>query len=148
MCLTQEGEPAVWPEVHPAFTIFNAERETFSCVWTPYDADFSAFHEAGVALLAEHGSATAFFPQGPPPTNSFDVSSLPWAPFTGFTLNIRDGWDHLAPIFTLSRYVHRGEQTLLPLAIQVHHAATDGFHTARFVNELQELIDEPDWLRQ
>ena len=148
MCLTEAGEPALWPAVHPAFTIFNAERETFSCVWTPHDPDFSTFHDAGAALVAEHSSATALFPHGPPPANSFDVSSLPWAPFTGFTLTIRDGWDHLAPIFTLGRYVHREGRTLLPLAVQVHHAAADGFHTARLVNELQELIDAPSWLRQ
>lgn len=35
---------------------------------------------------------------------------------------------------------------MLPLAVQVHHAAADGFHTSRLVTELQELFEHPDWL--
>ncbi|WP_237840937.1 type A chloramphenicol O-acetyltransferase [Cellulosimicrobium cellulans] len=146
LVLDDAGAPAVWPVVHPSFTVLNPERETFSAVWTPYDADFDAFHAAASALLAEHRSATRFFPQGAPPPNTFDVSSLPWTSFTGFTLAIRDGWRHLAPIVTLGRYVERGGRTLLPLAVQVHHAAADGFHVARLVNELQEVVDDPSWL--
>ncbi|MGW3562074.1 type A chloramphenicol O-acetyltransferase [Streptomyces sp. NPDC000963] len=149
MCLTASGEPAVWPVVHPAFTVFHPERETFACVWAPHDPDFGAFHDAAAPLLAEHGRATDLFPQGAPPANAFDVSSLPWAPFTGFNLNIGgNGWDHLAPIFTLGRYTERDGRTLLPLAVQVHHAAADGFHTARLVNELQTLVADPAWLEE
>lgn len=144
--LTGDGAPAVWPTVHPAFTVLNAERETFACVWAPYDPDFGAFHDVAAPLLAEHASATEFFPQGAPPPNSFDVSSLPWTSFTGFTLHIRDGWRHLAPIFTLGRYVERDGRVLLPLAVQVHHAVADGFHTSRLVNELQALLADPAWV--
>ncbi|MEU6660853.1 type A chloramphenicol O-acetyltransferase [Streptomyces sp. NPDC046821] len=146
MCVTESGAPAVWPVAHPAFTVFNAERETFACVWVPYDADFGAFHEAAAPLLTEHSKATEMFPQGPPPANTFDVSSLPWSSFTGFNLNIGAGWDHLAPIFTLGKYVEREGRVMLPLAVQVHHAAADGFHAARLVNELQGLVAELGWL--
>ncbi|QMW66834.1 type A chloramphenicol O-acetyltransferase [Mumia sp. ZJ1417] len=146
MCLTESGEPAVWPVVHPAFTTFNPERETFACVWAPYDPDFGSFHDVAAPLLAEHSRATEFFPQGTPPANTFDVSSLPWGSFTGFTLNIGNSWDHLAPIFTLGRHTTRDSRVLLPLAVQVHHAAADGFHSARLVNELQALVADPTWL--
>ncbi|MFI2672148.1 type A chloramphenicol O-acetyltransferase [Streptomyces albidoflavus] len=146
MCLTDSGDPAVWPVVHPAFTVFNPQRETFACVWAPYDPDFGTFHDAAAPLLAEHSRATDFFPQGNPPPNTFDVSSLPWASFTGFTLDIRDGWDHLAPIFTLGRYTEREARLLLPLSVQIHHASADGFHTARLTNDLQTLLADPTWL--
>ncbi|MEU8323715.1 type A chloramphenicol O-acetyltransferase [Nonomuraea sp. NPDC048881] len=146
MCLTASGDPAVWPVVHPAFTVFNPERETFACVWAPYDPGFAAFHDVAAPLLAEHARATEFFPQGPPPPNTFDVSSLPWTSFTGFNLNIGDNWDHLAPIFTLGRYTERDGRVLLPLALQAHHAAADGFHSARLVNELRTLVADPSWV--
>lgn len=146
MCLTATGEPATWATVHPSFTVFNAQRETFASVWTPYDPDFASFHDAAAALLAKHSRAATFFPQGAPPANTFDVSSLPWASFTGFNLNVQDGWSHFTPIFTLGRYFERGDQVLLPFAVQVHHAAADGFHTARLVNELQALLAEPTWV--
>lgn len=146
MTLTPDGAPAVWPTVHPSFTVFNGERETFACVWSPYDPDFATFHDAAAAVLAEHARATELFPQGAPPPNAFDVSSLPWASFTGFNLDVRDAWRHLAPIFTLGRYVERDRRTLLPLAVQLHHAAADGFHASRLVTEVQELLADPRWV--
>lgn len=146
MCLTGSGEPAVWPQLDPAFTVFNEERETFAVVWTPYTPDFGVFHEAAAALLAKHRLATVFFPQGEQPVNTFDVSSLPWASFTGFTLQTRNGGDHFLPIFTLGRYVQRNGNTFLPVAVQVHHAVADGFHTSRLLNELQALLADPSWV--
>lgn len=145
MCLTDSGEPAIWPMVNPLFTVFNEERETFSAVWTPYVSDFGTFHDTAAELLAVHRTAKDLYPQGEPPANTFDVSSLPWTSFTGFTLQTRHGWDHLLPIFTLGRYVERNGQTFLPIAVQVHHAAADGFHTSRLLNELQALLADPSW---
>jgi chloramphenicol O-acetyltransferase type A len=116
-----------------------------ACVWTRYDGDFEAFHHTAAALLAEHRHAMAFFPQGTLPPNTFDVSSVPWTSFTGFNLNIENGSGHLAPIFTLGRYIRRSGRVMLPLAIQAHHAAVDGFHVGRLVRELQDLLADPSW---
>lgn len=146
MTLTADGAPAVWPEVHPSFTIFHPETETFSSVSAAFDRDFAAFHDAAARVIADHAGSTELFPQGPPPPNSFDVSSLPWTDFTGFNLNVEGGGGHLAPIFTLGRYVERDGRMLLPMAVQVHHAAADGFHTARLVNDLRGLFADVAWL--
>ena len=86
------------------------------------------------------------FPQGPLPPNVFDVSSLPWTSFTGFTLQIDGGTSHLLPIFTLGRYVEREGRTLLPIAVQIHHAAADGFHTARLLGDLEALMADVSWV--
>ncbi|TFD11515.1 chloramphenicol acetyltransferase CAT [Cryobacterium sp. TMT1-21] len=146
MTLTGEKVPATWDVVHPAFTVFNPERETFANVWSPFHADFSIFHEQAVDVLARYRNATSFQPQPDMPANVFDISSIPWASFTGFSLQIRDGWKHLLPIFTLGRYREAGGRTVMPVAIQVHHASADGFHTARLVQELQVLFSDPSWL--
>ncbi|PJJ55644.1 type A chloramphenicol O-acetyltransferase [Compostimonas suwonensis] len=147
MSVDEAGSPSVWSVVHPFFTVFNPERETFAAVWADYDRDFARFHDRAVELLTTHRAATTMFPQGEVPPNVFDVSSLPWASFTGFTLNIAHGTDHYLPIVTLGRYVERDGRVMLPLAMQIHHASADGFHTARFVTELQGLMDSSgDWL--
>jgi chloramphenicol O-acetyltransferase type A len=144
MALGPDGAPAVWDVVHPSFTVFNPERETFASVWSPHRDDFATFHREAVEVLDRYRSATSLFPQADTPPNTFDVSSIPWASFTGFTLDIRDAWDHLAPIFTVGRYRRVADRVLMPLAVQVHHAAADGFHTARLVTDLQELVASPD----
>ncbi len=146
MTLTDEKVPATWDIVHPAFTVFNPERETFANVWSPFHADFSTFHEHTADVLERYRTATSLQPQPDMPANMFDISSVPWASFTGFSLQIRDGWKHLLPIFTLGRYRETGGRTVMPVAIQVHHAAADGFHTARLVQELQVLFSDPSWL--
>lgn len=127
--------------MHPSFTVFNPDRETFASVWVPYETDFPAFHQAGADVLATHRSATELFPQGNPPPNTFDVSSLPWTSFTGFTLDIRDGYGHLAPIVTLGRYLRREGRTLMPVALQVHHAVADGFHAGRLLADFGREIE-------
>lgn len=147
MCLTAYGEPATWPVVHPSFTVFNTDAETFASVWTPYDADFATFHAAAVDTIARYRFAGGMFPQGRPPANAFDISSVPWASFTGFAHHLRDAWDHMAPIFTLGRYIEREGRMLLPLALQIHHAAADGFHSTRLINEFQALMADPSWVQ-
>jgi chloramphenicol O-acetyltransferase type A len=146
LTLDEDGNPATWPVLHPAFTVFNPARETFACVWTPYDDDFGDFHGRATDLLSEHQHATTMFPQGDLPPDTFDVSSLPWTAFSAFALTIAGGEHHLLPIFTFGRYVERDGRTLLPLAVQVHHAAADGFHTARLNDDLRRLVAEPGWL--
>lgn len=146
MALSEAGAPAAWPAVHPAFTVFNAVNETFATVWSEYDSDFAAFHDRTADVLADAASATTMFPQGELPPDVFDVSSLPWTHFTGFMLQIDGGTRHLLPIFTIGRYVERDGRTFMPLAVQVHHASADGFHTARLVDDIRELMAEPGWV--
>lgn len=136
------GRPC--PVVHGAH-IPRARPSRTSGVLTT--ADFSSFHRAAAQLLAEHGDAIEVFPQGfPPPANVFDISSLPWRSFTGFTLAMEGGWDHLAPNFTLGRYLERDGKTFLPMVVQIHHAAADGLHTSRLLRDLEELMAEPSWI--
>jgi chloramphenicol O-acetyltransferase type A len=145
LALDDEGRPATWPVVHPSFTVLNPARETFAAVWTPYVADFAAFHSLMAELLDEHRGATCMFPQGELPPDTFDISSLPWISFTAFDPHLASGSDHFLPIFTLGRHVERDDRTFLPLAVQMHHAAADGFHVARLVNDLRDLVSRPDW---
>ncbi len=146
MSVDDDGAPGVWDRLDPMFTVLNPARETFSVVRARYDADFGAFHEVAAALLAEHRHATTMFPQGAPPDHTFDVSSLPWTSFTGFTLHIEHGWEHLRPIWTIGRFREADGRTLMPLALQIHHAAADGLHAARALADLEALCAEPDWL--
>ncbi|CPR35774.1 Probable chloramphenicol acetyltransferase [Mycobacteroides abscessus] len=35
---------------------------------------------------------------------------------------------------------------MMPLALQIHHAAADGYHSTRLVEELRQIIADPDWV--
>ena len=66
---------------------------------------------------------------------------MPWASFRSLHLELPEANDYLLPIFTLGRYREENGRTLLPLAMQVHHGVTDGFHVGRFFNRLQAWAD-------
>ncbi|WP_313812149.1 CatA-like O-acetyltransferase [Glutamicibacter sp.] len=146
LTLLEDQVPAIWPLVHPVITIFNPATEGFCAVPAEYSHDFEQFHDRVVQLLDTHQHSTKFFPLGEPPANSFDISSIPWSSFTGFNLNIAKDQEHLAPIITLGKYVERAGRVYLPLALQVHHAAMDGFHSARLINDFTDLCADLSWL--
>ena len=93
---------------------------------------------------AAAGAAEGFEPQPDVPKNIYYASMLPWESFEGFNLNLQKGWGFLLPTFTFGKYTEHEGRITLPLAIQVHHAACDGFHACRLAREVQALLDAPE----
>ena len=139
--LNGAGQLGVYDRMHPCYTVFHPESETFSNLWTEYDPDYETFCTAYRQDMAQYGNNLGLEGKPNTPENTFPVSMLPWAGFEGFNLNLQKGYDFLLPIFTMGRYREEGGRTLLPLAVQVHHAVCDGFHLCRFVNGLQERLE-------
>ena len=137
--LTPEGV-GVYDTMHPAYTIFNKEKKTFSTVWTAFQKEYGDFLRAYESDTAAYASSTHYIAKPDRPENSFDVSAIPWAPFTSFHLHVAGEGTYLLPIFTIGKAFENGGKRMLPLAIQVHHAVCDGYHVGRFVEVLQEKI--------
>lgn len=142
--LDADGNLGIYDVVHPSFTIFHKESETFSSIWTPYQTDFAAFHAAYTADMEHYGTVEKLAPKPNAPANLFNISSIPWTSFTGFNLNLAKGYDYLLPIFTTGKYYQEAAtaKTLLPISVQVHHGVCDGFHVSRFLTELQTLLNQ------
>ena len=138
--LGPDGEPGVYSEMHPCYTVFHPEDETFSNLWTAYDPDLDRFCAAYEQDLRLYGQRRGFTGKPGCPPNSFTVSMIPWATFEGFNLNLQDSYRYLLPIFTLGKYREENGRTWLPLAMHVHHAVCDGYHACRFAEELQAGI--------
>ena len=111
MAMDETGAIGVYDRVDPTYTIFHKDDETFE----------ARPPEAGQGL--------------------FNISAVPWASFRSLHLELPEANDYLLPIFTLGRYRKENGRTLLPLAMQVHHGVTDGFHVGRFFNRLQAWAD-------
>lgn len=137
----REGEVGFYDLVHPCYTIFHKETETFSSLWTAYTPDCEAFCAAYERDLKRWGDQMGLLSRPDTPENTFPVSMLPWASFEGFHLNLQKGYDYLPPIFTMGRFYEENGKVLMPLAVQVHHAVCDGFHLCRLVNELQNYLN-------
>lgn len=137
----ENGELGIYSEMIPCYTVFHKDTETFSNLWTSYKTDFEEFCIAYERDISQYGNQKGMMGKPHVPQNIFTVSMIPWSTFEGFNLNLQKGYDYLPPIFTIGKYYQEDGKIKIPLAIQVHHAICDGFHLCRFINELQELIN-------
>ncbi|HAF53089.1 MAG TPA: type A chloramphenicol O-acetyltransferase [Leclercia adecarboxylata] len=138
----KNNELVIWDEVHPSYTIFHNETETFSSIWSPYDGNIQHFQNVYSEDVARHGNNLAYWPKGQSPDNIFFVSAIPWVSFTSFDINVAHMQNFFSPMFTFGKYYEQDGKVLLPFALQVHHSVCDGFHAARLINELQAMCDD------
>lgn len=138
----KDGELILWEKVHPSFTIFHNQTETFSSLWCEYSDNIQTFMGNYHHQLTLHKDDAKLTPQPNQAENIFYISSLPWVSFESFNLNIANTASNFTPIFTMGKFYREGDKILLPLSVQVHNAVCDGFHVGRFVNELQTLCNE------
>ena len=139
--MNENGQVGVFSEMMPCYTIFHKDTQTFSNLWTAYTTDYTEFCARYQEDMERYGNTEGMMAKPNPPENTFPVSMIPWTTFEGFNLNLKNGYDYLLPIFTSGKYQQDNGKYYIPLSVQVHHAVCDGFHTSRFINELQELID-------
>jgi chloramphenicol O-acetyltransferase type A len=140
MALNEQGEPGVFSQLHPSYTVFHKDTQMFSNLYTPYHPDPKVFFSRYEEDLATYGDLPSLSPQPDVPPNVFPVSMIPWMEFSSFSLHLQKGYDYLLPIFTMGKFHTQEGRTLLPLSLQVHHSVCDGFHASRFVQELQQEI--------
>lgn len=139
--LTEEGV-GFYDDMHPAYTIFNKENQTFSGIWTEFHPQYTDFLSAYESDATHFSSSLQYAPKPHRPANSFDISMVPWFTFSSFNLNIFGDGKYLLPIFTLGKFFERDGRRLIPLAIQVHHAVCDGYHVGMLAEMLQKLIEQ------
>jgi chloramphenicol O-acetyltransferase type A len=139
--IDKKGRVGVFDSMHPLYTVFHKDDETFSNIWTRYNSDFCLFYQDYLLDLQQYGNIKKFLAKSDVPDNVFPISSIPWVSFTGFNLNIlRGAENYLLPEITMGKFFEQNDKIMLPMSIQVHHAVCDGFHLSRFINELQEGI--------
>lgn len=138
--LDEHKNVGVYDVIHPSYTVFHQQNQSFSSLWTAYCADFKTFYLSYQEDLREYGEIQKMIAK-PPADNVFNISGIPWTTFTGFQLNLAKGYEYLLPIFTMGKFYTAGSRTKLPLSVQVHHAVCDGYHVSAFISDLQRLAD-------
>ena len=139
--MDEEGRLGIFDDMHPCYTVFHRETETFSNIWTEFHPDYQTFCARFAEDQQLYGHLEGFSPKPHTPENTFPVSMIPWTDFTGFHLHLDKGSRYFLPIFTMGRFTQSDGRCRMPLAMQVHHGVCDGYHAARFLNGLQERID-------
>lgn len=142
MGLDAEKRPGYWSVTHPVYTVFHKDDETFSDLWTEFSEDFETFYSAMTADQKKFGDMKG--PKGKPgqPANFFCISCVPWLDYSGYNTYLGRGYEPaLFPILCFGKCVPEGNGYFLSFTFTIHHAAADGYHAARFFNELQERMN-------
>lgn len=133
-------EIVVFDRVCPRHTLLN-DKNNFVAVWTECGDDYSEFLASYESNVLRYKSANCPEPQGSKPKNCFDTSMVPWIEFLAINHNQLTGVKSLMPVFTLGKYAKKNKIYTIPLAIQAYHSVCDGFHISKFLEKLQENIN-------
>lgn len=135
-----DGDVVIWDRVHPSYVDFHQEDESITHLVSRFTPGLERFYHTVVKDMEENKEKRAFAIQYNCP-NTFDVSCLPWIHYKSLDLHVYDGGTYLAPVITWGKYIPVNGRLIMPLSIQIHHAAADGYHIARFYRELDlELV--------
>jgi len=139
--LWEENKLVLLDEVVPSHIVFHEDTETFTRIWSKWDAGFKTFYRNCITDLKE-GQKLSGYSVADIPFNSFDISCIPWISYSAMSLHIPENWIYLAPIITWGKYILAEGKILIPITMQIHHAVADGFHIARFFAEVEKTAAE------
>ena len=138
-----EGDQVIEHDrVHTAVTV-PGNNDNFRFCWLDYDPDFQVFQKAGRVCMEKASQATGPLEPHAARTDVIHVSSLPRIKFTGLSHPRRSETHDSIPKLVFGRFFSQGDEILLPLSIDVHHALADGIHVAHFLESYQAVLDQP-----
>ena len=139
----KDGQLGYYQTLTPLYAAFHEDDQTFSLMWTPYTDDFREFHRAYLENQKNHGGNHGILAQKDilPPPNAYTVSCVPWISFTAFSVHSYENKPYYFPSVEAGKFEEKDGHLLLPLSLTCHHATTDGYHIARFLEDLQADMD-------
>lgn len=130
------GELMTWDYLEPIYRVFHEKDETFTRICTKWNKDFNIFNESAKADIAA-GEKLEGLNAPNLPENAYETSYVPWVHYSSVNLKMSESGKYLAPIVTIGKAEEKDGKVFIPLTMQISHAVADGFHIARFFNEVQ-----------
>ncbi len=144
MSFNAEGTLGFWNYVNPAYTIFHDDDKTFSDIWSEYNENFRVFYSNVCTDMETYKDVKEIKARPDQPANFCLLSSLPWLSFDGFAQDTFTESSLLFPFIRFGKYFEQNGKILLPLAVFVNHAAADGYHTCKLINDIQDIANNVD----
>lgn len=148
MAVDAEGQLGIHDICHPSYTIFHEDDQTFSDIWTEWNEDFQTFYQAVVTDMETYKDVRGVKAKPDRPDAFTPISCVPWVCFTGIGHDTPGPRQMYFPIITFGRFYKEDGRWLLPFAVFINHAAADGYHTAKLLNDIQAICKHcKQWLK-
>lgn len=144
MGVDKDGNPGYHDVLHPNYTVFHQDDHTFSDLWSEHSEDFAEFYRTFQSDGDTYGKNKGIKARDGQPPNFYCISCVPWLDFTGYAAVVPGGQPNLFPVITYGAATEErpfSGRVTLPFAVNISHAAADGWHTAAFVKDLQHLLN-------
>ena len=139
---SSDGSPGYWSYCHPSYTVFHKDDHTFSDIWSIYTDSFREFYGNVLRDIAAYGSRKGVKGKEGRPDNFIPVSSLPWLSFSSHGCDTFTESPMILPILLFGKYYEKDGRWYIPFSVSANHAAADGYHSAAFLNLLQEYAGQ------
>ena len=136
------GDQVVLHEcIHPSFTDMTEGSDLFKMVTVDYEEDIRTFCERA---RAKSNAQTACFVKEDLEGRDdlIFITCIPWVSFTHLSHTISFNKDDAVPRLAWGKYEEENGRLLLPFSVQAHHSFVDGVHMGRYLNGLQEYMQQ------
>lgn len=137
----EEGELVLWNHINPYYTDFLKDTKKFITIITPYSTDIKQFYD-NIQKDRKFSVDNRVLRAEITTPNIFGISSIPWISYSSVSLENYDQPTSLSPIITWGKYAIKEGKLKLPLSLQMHHAACDGYDMAQFFLDVEKELNE------
>ncbi|OOM15779.1 chloramphenicol acetyltransferase [Clostridium saccharobutylicum] len=134
----------IYDIVHPSYTIFHKDDNTFSDLWSQYDNGFYKFYDNYKCDIEKYSNIKGVKIKANQPKNFYCISCVPWLSYTGYSTYTNDSNPSLMPIITYGKYHEENGKWIMPFTVTISHAVADGYHVSKLINSIQMTIDKFD----
>lgn len=141
------GQLGTWNYMVPSFTIFHQDDQSFSDLWSGYSNSFPTFHKIISQDIAIYKDVKGIRIRPNQPPNFIPISCIPWISFESVSHDSISDTDFMHTIVRFGKFYTDNNKTFIPISIYVNHAIADGFHSAKLLNDMQQIAtDVKQWM--
>lgn len=139
--IIDDNQVVILEKVNPAFTIMSDDNLFSFCN--------SVYYENKEKFFKNMDKSIRKYKQNPVVSGKADkmdyiyMTSLPWINFNSITHPINIKNVDSVPRIAWGKYCKEGNKISIPFSIQVHHALMDGYHVAKYINNLKNKLENP-----
>jgi chloramphenicol O-acetyltransferase type A len=127
--------------VSPSLTIL-LENGLFSFCTIPYCDEFTEFLRKATTMIADVKERPSLT-DDPGRDDLLFMTAIPWVSFTSFAHPMQLHPADSIPRFAWGKFFPDGHALKIPLSVQGHHALMDGFHMAKFYENVERYLADP-----
>ncbi len=137
----------VYDSIYAGSTVLNNDK-TFSFCYFDYFNNFYEFNQFAKKQIDLNSKCLLEFDGRNADLDIIHFSVIPWITFSSFSHPRNYKTHDSIPKIVLGKYHEKSGRFHLPISVEVHHALMDGYHLGLYLSELQELLNNPLFLKK